>query len=145
MKQTTSLDNSIFFSQPDKESDLSLAPDLPADFPRSDASPSVRARISVITEPKLTGQIRQFCKQNNTDLSVLLPAAFQLFLYRYTGQHDIVINTVNITAWNNQDLSVLSLCTRLEDDLQVDGLLQIVQLAQKKAEEKPTGFSRMTL
>lgn len=129
----------------DKENTFQPVQELPADFPRSTASPFVRDRISFTPEPELTHRINQFCAQEKVCLSVLLPAVFQVFLYRYTGQHDIVINTVDITTQNNPNHSALSLCTRLEDDLQVDRLLQIVQLAQKKAEKKPAASCQMML
>jgi amino acid adenylation domain-containing protein len=135
------------FSQPDKKSDLAPALELPADYPHSDVSPSVRDSVSVATEPEMTDQIKQFCRGNNIDLSILLAAAFKVFLYRYTGQHDIVINTVNFSGsvQNNLNHLVLSLHTRLEDDLCVTELLERVQQTQKNNNNNPAKSCRIML
>ncbi|XOF35365.1 MAG: amino acid adenylation domain-containing protein [Candidatus Electrothrix sp. YB6] len=122
-------------------------PELPADFPRSAASPSVRDKISFTPEAELTRRIEKFCAQEKASLSVLLLAVFKVFLYRYTGHYDIVVNTVTTSASgrNNPDHPVLSLHTRLEDDLHVAELLERVQQAKEATEKEPDAPCRMML
>ncbi|NOK63913.1 MAG: hypothetical protein GFH27_549391n2 [Chloroflexi bacterium AL-W] len=64
---------------------------LPTDYPRP-AVPSYRgADLRVLLEPELTSQVRALAQQANGTLFMVVLAAWQLLLARYSGQDDIVV------------------------------------------------------
>ncbi|MBV1921038.1 MAG: AMP-binding protein, partial [Pseudomonadales bacterium] len=67
--------------------------DLPTDYPRSDsksfAGETYRFRLS----PENTARLRKLAKNNNTTLSTVMMGALKLFLYRYSGQKDLIVGT----------------------------------------------------
>lgn len=68
--------------------------DLPTDRPRLPV-PTSQISIYCITLPKaLTDALKELSCQEEVTLYMTLVAAFQTFLYRYTGQDDLVIGTV---------------------------------------------------
>ncbi len=75
---------------------LSGAPqvlDLPADFPRP-ASPSFRGgRRSRRLTGELLGALQRLSRTEQVTLFVTLLAAFQVLLYRYTGQEDLLVGS----------------------------------------------------
>jgi aspartate racemase len=75
---------------------LPPALELPADHPR----PSVQAyrtfrgdQQSITLSADLTRRIRTLCQQENVTLFMVLMAAYQILLHRYTGEEDIVVGT----------------------------------------------------
>ncbi len=70
--------------------------ELPADNPR----PNVQAyrafrgdQQTITLSPDLTRRIRKLCQQENITLFMVLMAAYQILLHRYTGEEDIVVGT----------------------------------------------------
>ena len=70
--------------------------ELPADHPR----PSVQAyrafrgdQQSITLSADLTRRIRTLCQKENITLFMVLMAAYQILLHRYTGEEDIVVGT----------------------------------------------------
>ncbi|MEM8529467.1 MAG: non-ribosomal peptide synthase/polyketide synthase [Chloroflexota bacterium] len=64
---------------------------LPTDYPRP-AVPSYRgADLRVLLEPDLANQVRALAQQMNGTLFMVVLAAWQLLLARYSGQDDIVV------------------------------------------------------
>lgn len=67
--------------------------ELPADHPRPPV-PSYRGAIRSLALGKpLTDALRAFARREGCTLYVLLQAALNTLLYRYTGQHDILVGT----------------------------------------------------
>lgn len=67
--------------------------ELPADHPRPPV-PSYRGAIRSLALGKpLTDALRAFSRKEGCTLYVLLQAALNTLLYRYTGQHDILVGT----------------------------------------------------
>jgi aspartate racemase len=70
--------------------------ELPADHPR----PSVQAyrafrgdQQTITLSADLTRRIRTLCQKENVTLFMVLMAAYQILLHRYTGEEDIVVGT----------------------------------------------------
>lgn len=71
-----------------------LAPlDLPVDYPRPPIQSSHGVALPLQLSPALSEQLRLLSQRENVTLFMTLLAAFQLLLYRYTGQTDIAIGT----------------------------------------------------
>jgi len=66
---------------------------LPTDYPRPDRLSSDVALHTVRLPGPLVQQLKDLVDCENTTLVPLLLAAFQVFLYRYTGQEDILIGS----------------------------------------------------
>jgi aspartate racemase len=67
--------------------------DLPSDWPRP-AVPSYRGgRVRFELGGKLSRQLKGLSRQQRVTLFMTLLAAFQVLLYRYTGQTDLVVGT----------------------------------------------------
>ncbi|NER65831.1 non-ribosomal peptide synthetase, partial [Pseudomonas sp. MAFF212427] len=63
--------------------------ELPLDHPRP-TSPSFNGeRLALALETELAEQVRGFARQHNVSLFMVLLAAFNVLLYRYTGQVDV--------------------------------------------------------
>lgn len=76
---------------------------LPTDFPRP-AQPSFQGvSTTKLFSKKLSQQIKDLCKAQHVTPYVLLLAAYQVLLHRYTGQEDILIGT----PFTNRDKTVL--------------------------------------
>ena len=72
----------------------SLVPlDLPTDRPRPAIMTSNGATIHVDVEPDLLAAIEAFCKEARTTPFIVMSAAFQLLLARYSGESDVAIGT----------------------------------------------------
>jgi Condensation domain/Phosphopantetheine attachment site len=73
---------------------------IPADRARPD-SPTFKGELyPFFVERALAESLKQLARESGASLYMILLAAFQWFLYRSTGQHDIVIGTV--TAGRNR-------------------------------------------
>jgi amino acid adenylation domain-containing protein len=70
--------------------------ELPTDNPRPNAQ-AYRAfrgaQHEVSLSKGLTGDLKRFCQKENATLFMTLLTAYQLLLYRYTGEEDIVVGT----------------------------------------------------
>ncbi len=67
--------------------------DLPADFPRP-AQPSFDGAVEVITLPEaLSRRVQELAQRHDATLFMVLLAAFQTLLHRYSGQDDVVVGT----------------------------------------------------
>jgi amino acid adenylation domain-containing protein len=66
---------------------------LPADRARPAVKTFAGARQSLSLNKELVDRLRQLSRQENSTLFMVLLAAFQTLLYRYTGQSDIVVGS----------------------------------------------------
>jgi amino acid adenylation domain-containing protein len=73
--------------------DLPPLLELPIDHPRKALQSSVGEHISVKYPYDLYRKATEFCKREGVTLFMLLLAAFQTLLYRYSGQSDIAVGT----------------------------------------------------
>lgn len=67
--------------------------ELPADRPRPLVKSFDGAREPFSLSPELSDQLNQLCRQEGVTLFMLLLAAFQTLLFRYSGQTDILVGT----------------------------------------------------
>ena len=67
--------------------------ELPTDRPRPSAQSFRGARTPFVLSPELTEELNLLCRREGVTLFMLLLAAFQTLLYRYTGQTDILVGT----------------------------------------------------
>jgi amino acid adenylation domain-containing protein len=67
--------------------------ELPTDFPRPAAKTYRGATIRTRLEPELVKSLHELARDNNVTLYMLLLAAFQALLHRYSGQEDLLIGT----------------------------------------------------
>ncbi len=66
---------------------------LPTDFKRPDRQSNRGAFIGFEWDPELSERIRSFSKEMGSTLFMTLLAAFELMLYRYSGQKNICVGT----------------------------------------------------
>ncbi|MBD6618563.1 amino acid adenylation domain-containing protein [Komarekiella sp. 'clone 1'] len=66
---------------------------LPTDRPRPTVQTSHGAQQSIELSETVIEQLKAIARQKGITLFMLLLAAFQTFLYRYTGQNDIAVGT----------------------------------------------------
>lgn len=66
---------------------------LPTDKPRPAVKTYRGATESLWLSPQLTAEIHALCQQTSTTPFMVLLAAFNVLLYRYTGQKDILVGT----------------------------------------------------
>jgi len=70
--------------------------ELPTDHPRPNAQAYQEfrgAQHEISLSKQLTSDLKLFCQKENVTLFMTLLTAYQLFLYRYTGEEDIVVGT----------------------------------------------------
>lgn len=67
--------------------------DMPTDYPRPPLQNYQGAYLPITVPPHLHAKLQLLCRQSETTLFVVLLAAFQTLLYRYSGQEDIVVGT----------------------------------------------------
>jgi amino acid adenylation domain-containing protein len=67
--------------------------DLPVDYPRPPIQTDHGATHRFTVAPALSRQIKQLAQANGATLYTTLLAAFQVLLYRYTGQQDLVVGS----------------------------------------------------
>jgi amino acid adenylation domain-containing protein len=80
--------------------------ELPADRPRPLVQSFHGARQPVVIPQELTDSLRELGESQNATLFMTLLAAFEVLLFRHTGQDDIVVG-VPITGRNNPELANL--------------------------------------
>jgi amino acid adenylation domain-containing protein len=66
---------------------------LPTDRPRPTSQSQNGAMYDFAIEAKVTQQLKKFAEEQGATLFMVLLAAFQVLLYRYSGQHDIAVGT----------------------------------------------------
>ncbi|MBN9381665.1 MAG: amino acid adenylation domain-containing protein [Chitinophagaceae bacterium] len=66
---------------------------LPEDLPRPPMKTYDGAYFDFVIDSTLYDRIKQFCREKDLSLFTLLLASIKCLLYRYTGQHDIVVGT----------------------------------------------------
>ncbi|MBS3026577.1 MAG: amino acid adenylation domain-containing protein [Dolichospermum sp. DET50] len=79
---------------------------LATDYPRPPIQTYSGASVSVEISPVLTNQLKALSQQEGVTLFMTLLAAFQILLYRYTGQEDIIVGTA-IANRNRQEIESL--------------------------------------
>ncbi|MEM6406525.1 MAG: amino acid adenylation domain-containing protein, partial [Pseudomonadota bacterium] len=67
--------------------------ELPADYPRPAQQSYCGAHYQHALSAELTAQINQLSRTHNATQYMTLLAAFNVLLYRYTGQHDILVGS----------------------------------------------------
>jgi amino acid adenylation domain-containing protein len=88
---------------------LANAPELlqlPTDYPRPPQESFQGARIPLEIDANLTQQLRQLSQKQGTTLYMILLAAFQVLMYRYSGQTDVVVGSP-IANRNRQEIEPL--------------------------------------
>jgi acyl transferase domain-containing protein/acyl carrier protein len=68
--------------------------DMPTDFPRPEAYGFEGRIVTVEIDRELTGKTRELASVSETTLYILLLAAFNVLLFRYTQQEDIIVGSV---------------------------------------------------
>ena len=108
--------------------------ELPTDGPRTAVSSDHGARYSFVLPMELSAQLVSFSRQEGVTLFMTLLAAFQVFLYRLTGQTDIVVGTdvANRTHVETEKLigffvNLLALRTDIQRSSSFRHLLQYVR------------------
>jgi amino acid adenylation domain-containing protein len=71
--------------------DLPSALDLPIDAPRPAEREYAAARVDALVDSALVAKLRQTAASSGTSMVGLLLSAFQVYLYRLTGQRDICV------------------------------------------------------
>ncbi|HLK58301.1 MAG TPA: amino acid adenylation domain-containing protein [Chthonomonadaceae bacterium] len=67
--------------------------ELPSDRPRPAVQSYRGARLPGLLSPELSRSLAALAQQHNVTLFMILLAAFQVLLYRYSGQQDLVVGT----------------------------------------------------
>ena len=67
--------------------------ELPTDFPRPAVQTYRGNRQSLTLSKNLSESLRQFCRQEGVTLYMILLAAFQTLLFRYSKQEDIIVGS----------------------------------------------------
>ena len=67
--------------------------ELPTDRPRPALQTYNGSSLSFPLSPELSQSIRSLCKTEGVTLFMTLLAAFKVFLYRYTGQEDLIVGS----------------------------------------------------
>ena len=67
--------------------------DLPVDWPRPTRRTYEGGLVWFSVEPKLVNELRNLARSEEVTLYMLLLSAFYVFLYRHTGQSDLVVGT----------------------------------------------------
>ncbi|MEO8971485.1 MAG: condensation domain-containing protein, partial [Ktedonobacteraceae bacterium] len=83
--------------------------DVPTDYPRPAMQTYRGNRVAVTIPTALTQQLHARCHQEGVTLFMALLAAFQILLYRYTQQEDVIVGTP-IAGRTHQELEVLLGC-----------------------------------
>lgn len=67
--------------------------DLPADHPRTPMQTFRGATLTRRLDADLTAELERLAHSENASLYMVLLAAYQVLLHRYSGQHDVVVGT----------------------------------------------------
>jgi tyrocidine synthetase-3 len=79
---------------------------LPTDYPRPMEKSFEGNQRSIVLEPKVTKAIRQLAQKNQTTVYMVLLAAYNILLSKYSGQEDIVVGTP-VAGRNHRDVEPL--------------------------------------
>ena len=108
--------------------------ELPLDYPRPSIQTFNGATQAFSLSADLVTALRDLSKQENVTLYMTLLAAFQILLYRYSGQQDILIGSpiANRTQKQTENLiglfvNTLVMRMELEDSISFSGLLKRVR------------------
>ncbi|MEL6935362.1 MAG: condensation domain-containing protein, partial [Cyanobacteria bacterium J06607_17] len=108
--------------------------ELPTDYPRSPVQTTQGGRQAVALTPKLTQSLKDLGKSEGATLFMTVLAAFNVLLYRYTEQTDLVVgapvanrNQVATEQLIGVLINTLALRTQLEPDCSFRQLLQQVR------------------
>lgn len=75
-----------------------LVLEMPADFPRP-AMETFHGSIETLEFPsELTSKLRSFAQKENVSVYMVILAAFQTLLYRYTSQEDVIVGTAAVNV-----------------------------------------------
>ncbi|MFO0762808.1 MAG: non-ribosomal peptide synthase/polyketide synthase, partial [Byssovorax sp.] len=114
--------------------DLPEGLDLPADRPRPPMPSHRGARRSFAVSPAVASALGDLAQREGVTLFMLLLAAFEVLLHRYTGQADIVVGSpiANRTAASTEDLigffvNTLVHRAQVDDDVTFTALLARVR------------------
>ncbi|BAB74343.1 non-ribosomal peptide synthetase [Anabaena sp. FACHB-709] len=79
---------------------------LPTDYPRNAIQTFKGARLFFTLSPELSEQLRQLSQQYNATLFMTLLTAFNILLYRYSGQDDILVGST-VTSRDRPEIANL--------------------------------------
>ncbi|HLP46771.1 MAG TPA: condensation domain-containing protein [Candidatus Kapabacteria bacterium] len=116
---------------------------LPLNYPRPEVQDFTGDIVLFALEQEIAGKIDQLVKETGTTLFMVLLTMYYILLYKYTGQEDIIIGTIN-AGRNHVDLEnvvgmfvkTLPLRNRPAAGKTFDSLLQEVKINTLKAFEK---------
>ncbi len=70
--------------------------DLPTQKPRPKLMTYNGRKLKMLIEPEITQELKDFCKEQEGSLFMAVLAVFNVLLYRYTYQDDIIIGTPSV-------------------------------------------------
>ena len=76
--------------------------EMPADRPRPEASSFLGGVVRSMLGPDLCANLREFCEEHSATPFMVMTAAFQVLLFRYTGQTDLVTGTAAANRLSRQ-------------------------------------------
>ena len=76
---------------------------------------------------ELSIALKNFSQQTNVPLGAILLSAFQVLLYRYTSQKDIVVGCLNLYGYQKTKLEILPIRVSLKDEQNFAELLALTQ------------------
>jgi amino acid adenylation domain-containing protein len=113
---------------------------LPTDHLRQAAISSQSSMCQIVLPCTLIQALQQLSQQQAVNLDMILVAAFQTLLYRYTGQEDVVIGTVTPARLRAETEEMIGACENmlvLRTDL--SGQPSFAQLLERVREMMVTG------
>ena len=96
------VDNLSYWKQQLRDSPLAL--DLPTDYPRSPNQTCTWATHSFILSAPLSATLKMLSRREEVSLFAILFTAFQILLYRYTGQEDLLVGTTGLEFTRTGDI-----------------------------------------
>jgi amino acid adenylation domain-containing protein len=113
---------------------------LPTDYPRPKLKSSAGEFILFYLNKEITMQLKHTCRENGATLFIILLAAVNVFLYRYTGQTDLIVGTP-VSGREHKDLenqigfyvNMLALRNRLNKEQSFREVLQAVKRSTLEA------------
>jgi amino acid adenylation domain-containing protein len=116
--------------------------DLPADFRRPSVQNFAGARRELALDAELTAQLKRVAEREGATLYMVLLAAFQALLHRYSGQHDICVGSPIANRHQGETegligmfVNTLAMRSRIESDEPFSGLLAKVKATCLEAYE----------
>ncbi|HLG65326.1 MAG TPA: amino acid adenylation domain-containing protein [Ktedonosporobacter sp.] len=120
--------------------------DLPTDFPRPSVQTSQGASYRSSLHTQLCEDLRTFSRQEGVTLFMTMFAAFNVLLFRYSGQHDMVVGT---TTANRSDIHLEALIGFFANTLalrtDLSGQPQFRQLLQQVRTRALEAFSHQNI